>query len=61
MSWKDILMVLALLAIFMVMAYLDDERSRVKKYDCSIAEISPDYPVEVKQACRQLRAKKENK
>jgi hypothetical protein len=26
------------------------------KYDCSISEISPDYPVQVKEACRKLRA-----
>jgi hypothetical protein len=26
-------------------------------YDCSIAEISPDYPVEVKNECRRIRAK----
>jgi len=30
----------------------------VVKYDCSIAEISPDYPIPVKEACRQLRANK---
>jgi hypothetical protein len=28
------------------------------KYDCSIAEISPDYPVQVKEACRNLRAER---
>ena len=28
------------------------------RYDCSISEISPDYPIEVKEACRQLRAGK---
>ncbi len=35
---------------------------RVKVYDCSIAEISPDYPLEVKEECRKLRAEnfKEN-
>jgi hypothetical protein len=27
-------------------------------YDCSIAEISPDYPIEVKEQCRKLRAEK---
>jgi len=27
------------------------------KYDCSIAEISPDYPVEVKEACRKRNIK----
>ena len=25
----------------------------VVRYDCSIAEISPDYPVAVKEACRK--------
>ena len=28
-------------------------------YDCSIAEISPDMPLEAKQACRKLRMIKE--
>jgi len=28
----------------------------VVKYDCSIAEISPDYPIAVKEGCRKLRA-----
>ncbi len=27
-----------------------------KVYDCSIAEISPDYPIEVKEECRRIRA-----
>ena len=26
------------------------------RYDCSISEISPDYPIQVKEACRKLRA-----
>ena len=26
------------------------------RYDCSIAEINPDYPIKVKEACRRLRA-----
>ena len=26
------------------------------RYDCSIAEISPDYPIAVKEGCRKLRA-----
>jgi hypothetical protein len=29
----------------------------VVKYDCSISEISPDYPVAVKEGCRKLRAR----
>jgi hypothetical protein len=30
-----------------------------KEYNCGLAEISPDYPVEVKNACRKLRMIKE--
>lgn len=26
----------------------------VKIYDCSVAEISPDYPIEVKEQCRKI-------
>lgn len=28
-----------------------------KVYDCSLSEISPDYPLEVKEECRKLRTK----
>jgi len=28
----------------------------IVRYDCSIAEISPDYPIAVKEGCRKLRA-----
>jgi hypothetical protein len=26
-----------------------------KIYDCAISEISPDYPIEVKEQCRKMR------
>jgi hypothetical protein len=29
-----------------------------KTYNCSISEISPDYPLQVKEECRKLRATK---
>jgi len=29
----------------------------VVKYDCSISEISPDYPIPVKEACRNFEQK----
>lgn len=32
-----------------------------KVYNCSLAEISPDYPVEVKNECRKVRAENFNK
>lgn len=31
-------------------------KGTAKVYDCSLAEISPDYPIEVKNECRKLRA-----
>ena len=31
---------------------------RERFYDCSLAEISPDYPVEVKNECRKIRSQK---
>ena len=31
---------------------------RERFYDCSLAEISPDYPVEVKNECRRIRSQK---
>jgi hypothetical protein len=34
------------------------KKGDVVRYDCSIAEISPDIPLEVKEKCRKLRAEK---
>jgi hypothetical protein len=34
------------------------KKGDVVVYNCSIAEISPDYPIEVKEKCRKLRAEK---
>ena len=31
------------------------EYSRVKIYDCTISEISVDYPIEVKEECRKRK------
>jgi hypothetical protein len=40
-------------------AYFDDPyRGGYKVYDCTIAEISPDFPIQAKEACRQLKANK---
>jgi hypothetical protein len=36
-------------------------KQKSKVYDCSLSEISPDYPIEVKQQCRALRAENINK
>ena len=49
-------MALCLIAIVLhtVFTY---EYSRVKIYDCTISEISVDYPIEVKEECRKLKRK----
>jgi hypothetical protein len=33
-------------------------KGRTIKYDCSIAEISPDFPPQVREQCRQLKAQR---
>jgi len=35
----------------------DNNMKQTIKYDCRLAEISPDYPVEVKTQCRKLMEK----
>ena len=41
---------IVLVAVLSVIPAPDEGRY----YDCTIAEFHPDYPLEVKQACRQL-------
>jgi hypothetical protein len=35
-------------------AVFSDYYPEGRVYDCTLAEISPDYPIEVKQECRRL-------
>lgn len=58
MRKRELLLVLVLLAIVFGVVLPGTDMHGVKKYDCSISEISPDYPVEVKEACRKIRAEK---
>jgi hypothetical protein len=43
----------ALFWFFVAVHFASGER--VIRYDCSIAEISPDYPLQVKEDCRKLK------
>ena len=43
---------------FALILTFSPRKGDVITYDCSIAEISPDYPIEVKEQCRKLRAEK---
>ena len=51
----DILLVIIMLSYIGILAYSlkDSEERTVVRYDCRIAEISPDVPGEVKEACRK--------
>ena len=37
-----------------VLVVIVDFAPQGKVYDCTLAEISPDYPIEVKNECRRL-------
>lgn len=44
-----------LLAITVIYANTQVDTNSHKVYNCDIADIHPDYPIEVKQKCRELR------
>ena len=52
---KDTIIIGILLLVCIVILANADWNNRTVIYDCSIAEISPDYPQEVKNECRRLR------
>ena len=53
---KDIVIVILLTACIAALIISNFGGSYESKiYDCSLSEISPDYPIEVKQECRKLR------
>jgi hypothetical protein len=49
---KNIFIGLSVIVFLIVVLYNYTPTSKV--YDCTLAEISPDYPIEVKQECRRL-------
>lgn len=51
------IIVCALIIVCILLAGWPNKKDRVVVYNCSIAEISPDYPVEVKEACRKRNDK----
>jgi hypothetical protein len=53
--------VVAIIALFVVLKYADDIDGVVTRkvvYDCRLAEISPDFPPDVRNECRKLRTNK---
>ena len=53
-----LLWVCAIIIVFAIAVMFMPKKGDVIRYDCSISEISPDYPIEVKERCRKLRAEK---
>jgi hypothetical protein len=47
--------VAAIIAVFFIITV--DRNETYVRYNCSISEISPDYPVAVKEACRKRSLK----
>jgi hypothetical protein len=56
---KILLLVMLALIVLLSITVTDQHKfGRVVKYDCRMSEIKPDYPAEVREACRHIRAEK---
>jgi hypothetical protein len=61
MVMKTYLPVIALVLIaVLILSYTGLPRNSERVYNCSLAEISPDFPIEAKEGCRKLRMDKIN-
>jgi hypothetical protein len=49
-----LLVILLAVAMLLLLSNDDDDNNHRVRYDCRIAEISPDYPAAVKDKCRRL-------
>jgi hypothetical protein len=61
MYMKNSIIVIIGLSLVAIVAVFSDYYPEGKVYDCTLAEISPDYPIEVKQECRRLLKEYNNK
>lgn len=52
---REEVIVACTLIVLGTLAFLCLPKQEYKVYNCSIAEISPDIPLEAKEACRRLR------
>lgn len=53
-----VIIVIGLTSGFCLSYFTLPHKGEGRVYDCSIAEISPDFPIEVKQECRRVRSEK---
>lgn len=52
--FKSFVVLFAILAMLLIFSCIFDF-PKGKYYNCDLAEISPDFPVEVRNECRKLR------
>lgn len=52
---KHIVAAICFMALIAAIILFSPTKSDGQWYDCRLAEISPDYPQEVKDACRKIR------
>jgi hypothetical protein len=52
---RSVVVLLLLLIAIGIFVFTDFGKNRTVIYDCRMSEISPDFPVEVKEECRKLR------
>ena len=57
MNRTDYLVLVVVAFLLSSIFWISSFQKRDRWFDCSLAEISPDYPIEVKQACRAQRTK----
>jgi hypothetical protein len=58
---QDTIVAIIILAVVLFLAYFFLPKHGVVAYNCSIAEISPDYPPEIKNECRKLNVERYKK
>jgi|688.fasta_scaffold05609_28 hypothetical protein len=58
--WLYVSAMLLSICFLLVILMFADKIDGIQKvvYNCELAEISPDFPIEVKNECRKLRSKK---
>lgn len=58
--FKNLQLIAAILFVIsfwgLILALMPTQKTSKVVYDCRLSEISPDFPLEVKEQCRKLRA-----
>jgi hypothetical protein len=52
---EKIITAILIVIVIIIMLYADFGGHRVVVYDCRMSEISPDFPISVREECRRLQ------